>query len=100
MYVQFFEDALLLGIGKHIHKVRNRRALVTANIGDPGLQQCLGDPEYAFAVEGGAFTQAEFFNFFGKRSFCHLGSLRFRFNSLSGTLKLSLVTPLGTYLFV
>ena len=39
------------GVGQHVHQMRDRRALVAADIGDAGLQQRLGDGENALAAE-------------------------------------------------
>ena len=41
----------VLGVGEHVHQVRDRRALIAADIGDAGLQQRLGDRENALAAE-------------------------------------------------
>ena len=49
----------VLGVGKHIHQMRNRRALIAADIGDAGLQQRLGDGENALAAEFLAVAEFE-----------------------------------------
>ena len=41
----------VLGVGQHVDQVRDRRALIAADIADAGLQQRLGDGEDAFAME-------------------------------------------------
>ena len=41
----------VLRVGEHVHQMRDRRALIAADIGDAGLQQRLGDREDAFAAE-------------------------------------------------
>ena len=40
-----------LGIGQHIHQVRDRRALVTRDIADATFQQCFGDGQNALTVK-------------------------------------------------
>ncbi|MCY1226861.1 hypothetical protein D9M72_391110 [compost metagenome] len=68
-------DAMLgkdvLRIGQHVHQVRDRRALVAGHVGDAGFQQRLGDREDALAAEYLAGTQAQFLDFFGKRTLSH-----------------------------
>ena len=61
----------ILGVGEHVHQMRNRRALIAADIGDAGLQQRLGDGENAFAAEFLAFAEFEILHFACKRAFCH-----------------------------
>ena len=61
----------VLGVGEHIHQMRNRRALIAADIRYAGLQQRLGDGENAFAAEFLAFAQFEILHFACKRSFRH-----------------------------
>ncbi|MHC2616340.1 hypothetical protein ACVMGF_007413 [Bradyrhizobium diazoefficiens] len=61
----------VLGVGEHVHQVRDRRALVAADIGDAGLQQCLGDGEDAFAAERIAVAEPEILDFASKRPFSH-----------------------------
>ncbi len=56
MHAEFVEH--VLGVGEHVHQMRDRRALIAADIGDAGLQQRLGDRENAFAAED--FAVAEF----------------------------------------
>jgi len=47
--------------------MRDRRALIAADIGDAGLQQRLGDGEDAFAAEGVAVAEPEILDFTSKR---------------------------------
>jgi len=64
--VEFFQDPLGLGIGEDVHQMRDRRALVAADVGNTGLQQGLGDGEDPLTVEIVAFAQAQLFDFFGE----------------------------------
>src|ERR1700722_18865925 len=61
----------ILGVGQYVHQMGNRRALITADIGNAGLQQRLGDRENALAAEFLAFTKFKILHFACKRSFCH-----------------------------
>ena len=61
----------VLGVGQHIHQMRDRRALIAADIGDAGLQQRLGDRQDAFAAEDLAVAELEVLDFAGKRAFGH-----------------------------
>ena len=61
----------VLGVGQHVHQVRNRRALVAADIGDAGLQQRLGDGENSLAAEFLAVAEFEILHFARKRPFRH-----------------------------
>ena len=58
MHAQIGQD--VVGVGEHIHQVRNGRALVARHIRHPGLQQGLGHRQYALALEGLAFAEPEF----------------------------------------
>ena len=58
-------------IGEHIHQMRNRRALIAADIGDTRLQQRLGDGKNAFTPKFIASAKAQIFHFPCKRPFCH-----------------------------
>ena len=49
MNAQLFED--VVGVGEHVHQVRNRRALIAGHVRNAGLQQRLGDRENAFAAK-------------------------------------------------
>ena len=61
----------VLGVGEHVHQMRDRRALVAADIGYAGLQQRLGDRENAFAAKLFALAQFEIFDLASKRTFSH-----------------------------
>ncbi len=61
MHAQLFHD--ILGIGQHVHEMRDRRALIAADIGHARLQQGLGDGEDAFASENVAFLELQVFDF-------------------------------------
>ena len=69
MNAKFIENGL--GVGEHIHEVRNRRSLVAADIGDPRLQQRLGNGENALTMKFVSLTQAQRLNFLGKRALGH-----------------------------
>ena len=69
MNAQFVEH--VLGVGEHVHQMRDRRALVTADIGHARLQERLGNGENAFAAKFLAFAEFEILHFAGKRSFRH-----------------------------
>ena len=66
----FEADAVLnqdvLRVGKNVHQVRDRRALVTRNIRDSGFEQRLGDGEDALAAKHFALPQAQLLDFFGE----------------------------------
>ena len=53
----------VLGVDQHVEQVRDRRALIAADIGDAGLQQRLGDREDALAAEGLAVAELERLDF-------------------------------------
>src|SRR5262249_50634589 len=59
----------VLGVDHHVEQVRDRRALVAADIAHARLQQRLGDREDAFAAEGRAVAELERFDFLLERSF-------------------------------
>ena len=48
-----------VGVGEHVHQVRDRRSLVAADISDPGLKESLGDGENPLALEQLAFPEPE-----------------------------------------
>ena len=52
-----------LGIEQHIKQVRNRRALITANIGNARLQQSLGNGQNTLAVKDLAVAEPQRFHF-------------------------------------
>ena len=55
MHAELADD--VLGVDQHVEQVRDRRALVAADIAHARLQQRLGDREDAFAVEGLAVAE-------------------------------------------
>jgi hypothetical protein len=59
----------VLGFDHDVQEMRDRRALIAADIAHAGLQEGLGDGEDAFAAK--AFTRAkpQRFDFFGERAF-------------------------------
>ena len=63
----------VVGVGQHVHQVRDGRALVTGDIGDAGLQQGFGHRQDAFAVEFIALAQAQLGDLGCKRTFSHWG---------------------------
>ena len=69
VHAELAED--LLGVRQHVHQMRDRRALVAADVGDPGLQQRLGDGENALAAELRAFAEAQRLDFFRERALGH-----------------------------
>ena len=56
-------------IDENVEQMRDRRALIAADIGNAGLQQRLGDREDAFAVEGFPVTELERLHFLLERAF-------------------------------
>ena len=79
MDAELVED--VLGVGQHIHQVRDRRALVAADIGDARLQQRLGDRQNAFAAENLPFAEPQILDFAGKGTFSHGGASEEYFRS-------------------
>ena len=61
----------LLRIGQHVHEMRDRRALIAADVTDAGLQQRLGDRENALAAEFLSGAEAKFADFVCEGSFGH-----------------------------
>ena len=53
----------------HVEQVRDRRALVAADVGHARLQQRLGDREDALAMEGGAGAEFQAFDLVGELDF-------------------------------
>ncbi len=72
MHAELRQD--VLGIGEHIHQMRDGRPLVAADIGHPGLQQRLGDGENALAAEFRARAEPQRLDLFGEGPLGH-GSL-------------------------
>jgi hypothetical protein len=60
-----------LCVGQHVHQVRDRRALVAADIPDAGLQQRLGDGQNSLTLETFSGLQLQRLNFLGKRTLRH-----------------------------
>ena len=58
-----------LRLDEHIEKMRNGRALITADVRDARLQQRLGDRDDAFAVKRIAAAEPQAVNFLAKRDF-------------------------------
>ena len=56
----------VLRVGKHVHEMTDRRALVAADITDAALEQRLGDGQNAFAGEFLAVAQPQLFDFLGE----------------------------------
>ena len=69
---EFLED--VVGVGQHVHQVRDRRALVAGHVGHAGLQQRLGHREDALAVELGARRQLQLLDFLLEGTLGHLGT--------------------------
>jgi len=61
----------VLGVGQHVHEMRDRRALVARHVGHARLQQRLRHSEDAFAAEKLAGAQPQLFHFLGKRTLSH-----------------------------
>ncbi len=61
----------VLGVGQHVHQMRDGRALVAADIGHAGLQQRLGDREDALAAEDLALAELQILDLARERSFGH-----------------------------
>ena len=59
----------VLGLDHHVEQVRDRRALVAADIAHAGLQQRLGDREDALAAEDLAVAQLQRLHFLLERAF-------------------------------
>ena len=72
MDAELLED--VVGVGEHVHQVRDRRALVARHVGHAGLEQRLGDGENALAAEFVAVAEIELLDFFLEGSFGHARS--------------------------
>ena len=59
----------VLRFDQHVDQVRDRRALVAADIGDARLQDRLGDRENALAAEELALAQTQRTHFLGEGAF-------------------------------
>ena len=69
MHAEFAEQTL--SVGQHVHQVRDRRALIAADIGHARLQQRLGDREDSLAVKGLVRAEAQRLDLFRKGPFRH-----------------------------
>ena len=56
----------ILGLQQHVEQVADRRTLIAAHIGDPRLQQSLGNRENALAAKLPAFAQPQAGDLFAK----------------------------------
>ena len=72
VHAEFLQD--LVGVGQHVHQVRDGRTLVAGHIAHAGLQQGLGDREDALAAELFARADAQLLDFF-EGPFSHLEPL-------------------------
>ena len=68
----------IVGVGEHIHQMRDRRALIAADIGDARLQQRLGDGENALAAKLLARAEAKLFDLGLEGAFGHVSLRRAR----------------------
>ena len=70
----------VLGVGEHVHQMRDRRALIAGDIRDAGLQQRLGDRENALAAKDVAGLKSQVLNFALEGPFRHrLAPFRYLF---------------------
>ena len=67
---EFFED--VVGVGEHVHQVRDRCALVAGYVGNAGLQEGFCDGEDAFAAKFLALAEVKFLDFFFEEPLRHL----------------------------
>ncbi len=67
MHAEIADD--VLGIDQHVEQVRDRRALIAADVAHARLQQRLGDRENTFAMEGLAVAELERLHLFLERAF-------------------------------
>ena len=49
MNTQITQD--ILSIIEHIHQMRDRRTLIAAHVGHPGLKECFSDGKNPFTLE-------------------------------------------------
>ena len=61
----------VLGVGEHVHEMRDRRALIAADIGDAGLEQRFRDRENALAAKDLAGAEPQVLNFALEGPFRH-----------------------------
>ena len=64
MHAELLED--VVGVGQHVHQVRDRRALIAGHVGHAGLEQRLGDRENALAAEFSPAPRYSFWTSFVK----------------------------------
>ena len=76
VHAQLGQD--VLRVGQHVHQVRDRRALVAADIAHARLQQRLGDGEDALAAEFLARAEAQVLHLAREGPFRHLPPLSAR----------------------
>ncbi len=61
----------VLGVGEHVHEMRDRRALIAGDVGHAGLKQGLGDRENALAAKDFAGSKSQVLNFALEGPFRH-----------------------------
>ena len=61
----------VLGVGEHVHEMRDRRALIAGDVRDAGLKQGFGDRENAFAAKDLAGLKSQVLNFALEGPFRH-----------------------------
>ncbi len=74
----------ILGVGQHVNQMRDRRALIAADVRHARLQQRFGDGEDALAMKLLALTQAQRLHFFLERTFHLRSSEQLRGGRLGG----------------
>jgi hypothetical protein len=76
VHAQLGQD--VVGVGQHVHQVRDGCALVAGHVRDAGLQQRLGDGQDALAAKLVALAQAQLFNFLREGTLSHGAGLECR----------------------
>ena len=61
----------VLGVGEHVHQMRDRRALITGDVRNARLKQRFGDRENAFAAKDLAGLKPQVLNFALEGPFRH-----------------------------
>src|SRR5215472_7681723 len=61
----------IVRVGKHVHQVRNRSALIACHVGNAGLQKGFGDGKDAFATKFLALAEVKFLDFFLEEALRH-----------------------------
>src|SRR5207244_9532601 len=74
MHAEIGKD--ILRVRQHVHQMRDRRALVAADIADAAFEQCLGNRKDTFAAKFLAGAELEIFHLARERAFCHARLLR------------------------